>query len=267
MSSALVVTQPESGSIGGMKLEELAASLTSSLSLRTTPIAVSVADGVPDGVPMFEGAIAAGCGFWERAATGAFATVTRDHELCAIGVHTHAMPGASAQAQEELGAVLKVMADLDYVRPEDVAGIPVLARPARHVIYAPLADAPLPPDVVLLFADGRQGLVLSEAAQMVDDAVPPALGRPACAIVPQAINSGRAAVSLGCCGARAYLDVLTDDVALWALPGAKLEAYTQRIASLASDNSTLAKFHQLRRLDVAAGGRPSLQQSLDRLMS
>ena len=34
----------------------------------------------------------------------------------------------------------------------------------------------------------------------------PAMGRPACAVVPQAINSGQAALSLGCCGARAYLD-------------------------------------------------------------
>jgi uncharacterized protein (DUF169 family) len=248
-----------------MNHRDLAASLTASLSLRATPIAVSISDAVPAGVPMFDGVVAAGCAFWERAAQGAFATVTRDHELCAIGVHTHAMPDASARAQEELGAVLAVMADLDYVRPEDVAGIPVLAKGARHVVYAPLADAPLPPDVVLLFADARQGLVLSEAAQMVDDAVPPAMGRPACAIVPQAINSGRAAVSLGCCGARAYLDVLTDDVALWALPGAKLEAYATRLASLARANATLGTFHQLRRQDVEAGQRPTLQESLARL--
>jgi hypothetical protein len=83
--------------------------------------------------------------------------------------------------------------------------------------------------------------------------------------VAQAINSGRAAVSLGCCGARAYLDVLTDDIALWALPGARIEAYAARLASLAHANDVLGTFHARRREDVAAGKRPTLQQSLDRL--
>lgn len=248
-----------------MDYYRFAGSLTSSLGLRTPPIAVAVAETVPAGVPMFEGMVAAGCRFWQEAGERAFATVTRDHELCAIGVHTHQMSGASAQAQDELGAVLKVMADLDYVRPEDVAGIPVLTRAATHVIYSPLADAPVAPDVVLLFADGRQGLLLSEAAQMVDGDIPPALGRPACAIVPQAINSGRAAVSMGCCGARAYLDVLTDDIVVWALPGARIEAYAARLAVLANANAVLGTFHARRREDVAAGKRPTLQQSLDRL--
>ena len=81
----------------------------------------------------------------------------------------------------------------------------------------------LTPDVVLLFGKAGQMLILSEASQQVEGGLPPAMGRPACAIVPQALNTGRAALSLGCCGARAYLDVLTDEVALWAIPGAKLD--------------------------------------------
>ena len=48
--------------------------------------------------------------------------------------------------------------------------------------------------------------------------MPPAMGRPSCAVVPQAANSTGSAPSMGCCGARAYLDVLTDDV-LSAVPG------------------------------------------------
>ena len=67
------------------------------------------------------------------------------------------------------------------------------------------------------------------------------MGRPACAVVPQVMNTGRAALSLGCCGARAYLDRLTDDVAIFAIPGAKLEAYTRRIESLAKANAVLGK--------------------------
>ena len=36
---------------------------------------------------------------------------------------------------------------------------------------------------------------------------------------PHVVNTGQPALSLGCCGARAYLDVMTDDVALWAATG------------------------------------------------
>ena len=80
---------------------------------------------------------------------------------------------------------------------------------------------------MLLFVNANQTLILSEATQQVENQNAPAMGRPACAIVPQVMNTGRAALSLGCCGARAYLDVLTDDVAVFAIPGAKLEAYAQ----------------------------------------
>jgi uncharacterized protein (DUF169 family) len=60
------------------------------------------------------------------------------------------------------------------------------------------------------------------------------------------MNTGRAALSLGCCGARAYLDVLTDNTAIFAIPGAKLADYTQPIEALSNANRILSKFHQIR---------------------
>ena len=244
---------------------ELAAALTDALDLSLPPIAVTAVEEPPADITRFAGAVPAGCRFWQEATTRTFATVTADHELCAIGVHTHHLTGASAQASAELGAVLEVMADLDYVRPEEVAGIPVLARAAGAVVYGPLAETPIDPGAVLLFADSAQGLIVAEAAGQVDGQVAPALGRPACAVVPQAINSGRAALSLGCCGARAYLDALPESVALWALPGANLAAYVERIEALAAANRTLTAFHARRRADVAAGERPTLAESLARM--
>ena len=157
---------------------------------------------------------------------------------------------------------LKVFGDLDYVRPADLASIPVLASQPAYVVYAPLASSSLPPDVVLLFVNPSQILILSEATQQVDNLNPPAMGRPACAVVPQVMNTGRAALSLGCCGARAYLDRLTADVAIFAIPGAKLEAYTSRIESLSKANTVLASFHQIRRQAIAAGATPTVRESL-----
>ncbi len=246
---------------------DVARGLTEDLGLALPPIAVCFAEKAPDGVPHFDGQAAAGCLFWQEAARGAFVTSTSDHELCAIGVHTHNLSSPSDSYSSELSDALKVMANLDYVTEDEVSEIPVLSRQFNQVVYAPLAETPLPPDVVLLFAHSRQSLVITEAAQRIQPDAPPAMGRPACAVVPQAFNSGQAALSLGCCGARAYLDALSDDVALWAIPGAKLAEYAEQIAVMAKANKTLTSFHTQRRKDVEAGRRPTVKESLARLDS
>ena len=243
----------------------IAGALQKSLNLALPPIAVSISDEVPEGVSDYDGRPPAGCLFWQEAAKGPFATRTSHHELCAIGVHTHHLANPPDSYESELGDVLKTMAGMEYVREQDVMEIPVLENETRHVIYAPLDKTPLEPTVVLLFAHSRQSLIITEAVQQVEPAVPPAMGRPACAVVPQAVKSGRAALSLGCCGARAYLDTLTDDVALWALPGDKVNQYAARIDILARANAVLAEFHSLRRKDVEAGLEPTVMESLSRL--
>ncbi len=157
---------------------------------------------------------------------------------------------------------LKVFADLGYVRPEDVPQIPVLKKQPKYVTYAPLAKSPLPPDVILLFVRADQTLILSEATQQLENENAPAMGRPACAVVAQVMNTGRPAMSLGCCGARAYLDCFTNENAIFAIPGSKLEAYVDRIRTLTKANSVLSQFHRLRRTQIATGDRPSIEESL-----
>lgn len=88
------------------------------------------------------------------------------------------------------------------------------------------------------------------------------MGRPACAIVPQVMNTGRAALSLGCCGARAYLDGLTAGVAIFAIPGSKIGSYALRIQALAKANTVLSEFHQMRRREIEAGMTPTIKDSL-----
>jgi uncharacterized protein (DUF169 family) len=240
---------------------QLANRLSTSLRLRQAPVAVSFSDSPPDGMKAHDGRVPAGCRFWQDAASSAFATSSADHNLCAIGIHTHNLQSSPAQ-RTDLMDTLKVFADLSYVRPEDVAAIPVLKSQPRIVTYSPLASCTLAPVVVVLFVDASQTLLLSEATQQVEGQNAPAMGRPACAVIPQVANTGVAALSLGCCGARVYLDVLTDDVAIFALPGSKLEAYVQRIDSLSRANAVLAKFHHIHRRDVETGHSPSVKESL-----
>ena len=242
-------------------LASISQSLSESLQLTQPPVGVAFVDDVPAGVKTYAGSVPAGCRFWQEATTQVFATVPKDHELCSIGMYTHHLeigPGA----QTDLGDALKVFGDLGYVRPEDMPFIPVLGRDAKVVVYGPLSSIPVTPDVVLLFVKADQTLILSEASQQLENGLPPAMGRPACGVIPQAFNTGRTALSLGCCGARAYLDVLTPDVALYAIPGARLKAFAERVAALAKANSVLTAFHTLRRRDVEAGLRPTVKESL-----
>jgi uncharacterized protein (DUF169 family) len=245
---------------------EIARSLAESLRLAQPPVAIRFADQLPEGLPQWSGHAPAGCRFWQEATARTFATSAPDHERCAIGQYTHALEmGPGAQA--DLNDALQVFAGLGYVRPEDLAAIPVLPSRPRHVIYGPLAEAAAAPDVVLLFVRADQTLILSEASQQIEGGLPPAMGRPACAVVPQASNTGRSALSLGCCGARAYLDILSDDVALYAVPGASIAAFAGRVAALSRANSILSRFHRIRRRDIEQGNSPSIKDSLAAMQS
>jgi uncharacterized protein (DUF169 family) len=239
----------------------IARSLQTDLHLAQPPIAICLTGSLPAGVPPFTGRVPAGCRFWQEAATRTFVTAPADHALCAIGTFTHNLEVTAAHEADRADA-LAVFAQLGYVKAEDIPLIPVLAQRPRYVVYGPLADTPLPPDVVLLFVRADQTLILSEASQSLERGLPPAMGRPACAVVPQAKNTGQSALSLGCCGARAYLDTLTDDVALYAIPGARLAEYATRVSELARANATLTTFHRIRRRDVERGLSPSVKESL-----
>ncbi len=245
---------------------EIADSLSQNLHLSQPPVAVCLLDTVPAGVSMWPGQSPAGCRFWQEAASRVFATTAADHSLCSIGQYTHNLEMSPASSTDLMDA-LKVFGELSYVREQDVAMIPVLASKPKYVVYGPLGQIPVDPDVVLLFVRADQTLILSEASQQLENGLPPAMGRPACAVIPQARNSGRSALSLGCCGARAYLDVLQSDVALYAIPGVSVSAFAERIASLSKANQILTKFHQIRRRDIEAGGAPTIQQSLAALQA
>ena len=152
----------------------IAKTLSDSLQLSVAPIAVCLTDEPPQSVPGPTAPAAAGCVFWERGAQGAFVTTPQDHSNCAVGMYTHHMRLTTAAQEEDLNTCLQVFGDLGYVRPEDVAGIPVLQEEGHYVTYAPLASTPLPPSTVLLLANARQSLVITEAVQQVEPSVPPA---------------------------------------------------------------------------------------------
>ncbi len=220
------------------------------LNFERRPVAISFRQSAPAGVAKFSGSEPSGCSFWRLAAAGrTFYTVPGDHYNCAIGSYTHnlALPDARTS---ELDQTLSFMTGIGYLKMEEVPAIPRLPRPPAVVIYAPLADAPLDPDVVL-FA-GRPGklMLLQESAARVGvSAGIPMLGRPTCIVLPAAL-AGNFVVSSGCIGNRVYTGVGEDELYV-AFPGKELEKIAGELSTIISANAKLAEFHQGRRKQLA----------------
>src|SRR2546430_13938331 len=131
------------------KYADFEETLTRLLHLDRAPVAITFCDSEPTGVRKFTGQAPSGCTFWKLAAGGApFYTVPSDHYNCPIGSYTHniALP---KDRESELTEVLGVMAGIGYLKMEEVPQIPRWSKQPAAIVYARLADAPLPPDLVI----------------------------------------------------------------------------------------------------------------------
>ena len=138
--------------------------LSEALTLQRRPVAVTFRETPPGGVPKFTGTQPSGCSFWRIAARGEiFYTIPSDHYNCAIGSYTHNLALPQDRTQE-LDQTLSFMAGIGYIKMEEVPLIPRLPQPPGVVIYAPLGDTPVEPDVVLFAGRPGRVMLLQEAA-------------------------------------------------------------------------------------------------------
>jgi uncharacterized protein (DUF169 family) len=229
---------------------EVEQDLQRALNLRHRPVAVAFRETPPAGVPAFAGSEPSGCSFWRLAGAGrAFYTVPGDHYNCPIGSHTHAIPLPPARAPE-LEQTLGLMAGLGYVRMEEVPDIPRLPRTPGAVVYAPLGDTPVDPDVVLVAGRPGRLMLLMEAAGHAGVATQPGLlGRPTCMALP-AVLAGGAVASTGCIGNRVYTD-LGDDELYVAVSGRDVRRVVGSLTTIIGANDALAGYHRERRRTLA----------------
>jgi uncharacterized protein (DUF169 family) len=223
--------------------------LMTTLGLERRPVAVAFRDTPPSGVRKFTGSQPSGCSFWRLAASGdVFYTEPSDHFNCPVGSYTHniALP---PEREQELSQVLSLMGDIGYIRMEEVGSIPRLRNTPSTIVYAPLGQAPVDPDVVLV--SGRPGrlMLLQEAATRAATSVTSMLGRPTCMAIPAAMSGGLAP-SLGCVGNRIYTGVSDDEfyvaIAAQALPG-----IVEQLSTIESANAALTDYHMARRATLA----------------
>jgi len=224
--------------------------LSGALGLTRRPVAVAFLNAPPAGVERFAGVMPSGCSFWRLAAEGrSFYTVAADHYNCPIGSYTHniALPPERAP---ELEQTLSLMASLGYVKMEEVPGIPRLPEPPAAVVYAPLGDTPVAPDVVIFAGRPARLMLLGEAALRAGvSANAPLLPRPTCMALPAALAGG-VVTSSACIGNRVYTD-LGEDELYAVVPGRDLARVVEALQTVASANAQLAEYHRGKRQTLA----------------
>src|SRR3970040_1075518 len=114
------------------------------------PLELAFRASAPPGVGRVDTPGPAGCAYWKLAAEGQiFYTEAADHHNCPVGAHTHGVMLPPEKAKE-LESVIETMVGIQYIRMEEVATLPRRGEPFGVAVYAPLAEAPCGPAVVLV---------------------------------------------------------------------------------------------------------------------
>ena len=216
------------------------------LGLRWPPLALAFRPTPPAGVRRITTPAPASCAYWKLIAElGPFYTDAADHTRCPIGAYVHGV-NLEPETAKELGALVETMIGIEYLKPEEVQALPRVDPPFGVLVYAPLSETPCEPDVVIVRGNARQVMLVAEAARAAgvghDGAT---MGRPACAMIPEALQSGRGATSLGCIGNRVYT-ALGDDELYYAIPGPKVAEVVAKVGAIVDANRTLEAFHRER---------------------
>jgi len=237
--------------MGVMNYSDLESRLVQSLALKHRPVSVTFVDTPPAGVSAFSGQVPAGCAFWQLASEGrSFYTQQSDHYNCAVGCHTHSIP-LPPERESDLMATVSFMVETGYLKMEDVPGIARMQATPKHVVYSPVADSKVPPDVVIVRGAPGKLMLLQEAGYRSGVKVEsPLLARPTCMAIPVSMARG-VTMSTGCVGNRVYTQ-LEDSELYVMVPGADVARVAEQLETIVSANAVLNDYHQQRRKELLA---------------
>jgi uncharacterized protein (DUF169 family) len=216
------------------------------LNLSAAAIAIGFSDEPPAGLERWPGgAVPAGCVFWREAMKGRrFYTVPADHYNCAVGAYTHAIH-LPAERETQLDDTLKFMVLKEYLRMEEVPGIPTLEKTPAYISYAPVENAPFRHDLILIAAKPAAAMVIYETALRsgAGAALANTLGRPACAVLPLASKTGAASLSLGCMGNRTFTGLPEEELYV-CIPGGRWASLVSKLTEIGSANSAMQQHYR-----------------------
>lgn len=151
---------------------------------------------------------------------------------------------SNRSSARRLGGLVQSMCEAQYLSMDEAAKIPAVERHGAGILYGPLHEFPLDPDLVLLWVNGAQAMLYSEAAGRASWTATPmeVSGRPGCAALPLALRNGEPSMSLGCAGMRTFTEI-GDDMNLAAIPGSALAAFVDALAGTVESNAAMRSFY------------------------
>ncbi|MBI3545890.1 MAG: DUF169 domain-containing protein [Gammaproteobacteria bacterium] len=179
------------------------------------------------------------CNLWRRAESASFTADAKAHMNCKVGAH---VMGFSLQGEDmqALGSLMQTMTGVAYIMPDEV---PALPRLPEHKAwrYTPLRVSIVDSDLVVLWIDARQVMLIQEAmgsAHWKSGKGLRTTGRPACGALALAYHHAEAVVSFGCAGMRTFTEI-PDQYMLFVIPGELVEGLCRSLAQTAQANAAV----------------------------
>lgn len=222
----------------------IASQLQSGLHLSRPPIGVAWVDAPPEGTQTLNREVPSTCSLWTHAERGVFYATAAAHSNCPVGAMTMGFELTKA-TQDNLLAIVQKMVGDGYLDADEPPAIPRMHSPVKGIIYGQLAELPLEPDVVLMWLTPAAMMLFNEAsgdAAWTGDSRAAALGRPTCAALPQAIDSGHPTTSFGCAGMRTFTGI-SEELLLAVVPGADLPRFVAALQEKLSANAAMQEFY------------------------
>lgn len=223
----------------------LGQTLVDLLELDVPPIAISFVDAPPPDVARPEwilppptpdgrtGAVAASCVFWMMATQRRFATVAVDHGNCSVGSLTH---GFKTLTEAAKGSDVANLVEANWVAPEIFPKITAVTSKPGAIVYGPLTQTTLHPDVVFMRLDGKQLMKVHAAYPELRFE-----GKPQCHIIAIAKETGVPAASTGCALSRQHTG-MSDSEITFAVPGHRLAELVERLKSVQAADLRVAVY-------------------------
>jgi uncharacterized protein (DUF169 family) len=206
--------------------KKLAFEIRNLLNLQSPPIAITFSDVAPQGISPYEGVmpeptldgrtgkVPAGCVFWIKSMEQTFTTVPQDHGNCSVGSFTH---GLKKIDEIKGNSDVSTLLECGWVTEEMFSQIPAIKEHSNFITYGPLDKTNIDPDIVLIFINGIQAMILSDAIPNLR-----VEGKPQCHIIALAKEQKEIAMSLGCMLSRVRTGIPATEMTC-AIPADRLE--------------------------------------------
>ena len=218
--------------------------ISSAFGLDIPPVAMAFVEDPPQGIELMEEEVPSFCTFWRMAEKKVFYAPANRHYNCPIGAMILGIE-MPKEVQEQLGGLVKKMCECSYLSEEEPANIPTLSQKLSGVVYGPLKDFPMDPQLILMWLKPSQAMIYNEVlgcCKWSGSMESMALGRPARAVIPSTLNNSSSGMSLGCTGMRTFTEV-SDEQILITLNGKEIDSFLTNLATTVSANKEMEEFY------------------------